>query len=142
MTDNLTVLALRHEATARALAKYQVDPAEVFRAAGLDPEPYRDPDSRLRSPAIRKLWEQCIEADEKSVLRVRSGYGRSPANLHAIGYAWLASRNVREALAAAGALSPAAVDRRSRCELEENETRTDVRDRHRPAGWPQEAIDA
>ena len=69
MTDDLTVLALRHEATARALAKYQIDPADVFRAAGLDPVPYRDPDGRLRAhpPAVGTVRSP----DEESVHRVR-----------------------------------------------------------------------
>jgi AraC-like DNA-binding protein len=98
MTDNLTVLALRHEATARALAKYQIDPADVFRAAGLDPEPYRDPDSRMRLPATRKLWEQCIRMTQNPCFAFEAGMYAKPSNFHAVGYAWLASRNIREAL--------------------------------------------
>ena len=58
MMEYLTSLALGHEATSRVLTQYQVDPAQVFRAAGLDPEPYRDPDARMRVAAIRKLWRK------------------------------------------------------------------------------------
>ena len=98
MIEYMTTLALGHEATSRVLMKYQVDPAQVFRAAGINPEPYRDPDSRLRAPAIRKLWEQCIKLTNNPCFAFEVGMAAHPGNLHAVGYAWLASRNVREAL--------------------------------------------
>jgi AraC-like DNA-binding protein len=98
MIEYMTTLALGHEATSRVLMNYQVDPAQVFRAAGINPEPYRDPDSRLRAPAIRKLWEQCIKLTNNPCFAFEVGMAAHPGNLHAVGYAWLASRNVREAL--------------------------------------------
>ncbi len=98
MIEYMTTLAVGHEATSRVLRDYQVDPAQVFRAAGINPEPYRDPDSRLRAPAIRKLWEQCVKLTNNPCFGFEVGMATHPANLHAVGYAWLASRNVREAL--------------------------------------------
>src|SRR4029450_13493307 len=98
MIEYMTTLALGHEATSRVLMKYQVDPAQVFRAAGINPEPYRDPDSRLRAPAIRKLWDQCTTLTKNPCFAFEVGMAAHPGNLHAVGYAWLASRKVREAL--------------------------------------------
>jgi AraC-like DNA-binding protein len=98
MIEYMTTLALGHEATSRVLKNYQVDPAQVFHAAGLDPEPYRDPDSRLRLAAIRKLWDQCNKLTKNPCVAFEVGMAAHPGNLHAVGYAWLASRNLREAL--------------------------------------------
>lgn len=98
MIDHMTTLALGHEATARVLTKYQVDPADAFRAAGLDPEPYRDPDSRLRMSAVRRLWTECERLTKNPCFAFEVGMAAHPANFHAVGYAWLASRNLREGL--------------------------------------------
>jgi AraC-like DNA-binding protein len=98
MIEYMTTLAMGHEATSRVLKQYQVDPVQVFQAAGINPEPYRDPDSRLRAPAIRKLWDQCTKLTNNPCFAFEVGMATHPGNLHAVGYAWLASRNVREAL--------------------------------------------
>ncbi len=140
MIECMTSLALGHEATSRVLANYQLDSAQVFRAAGLDPEPYRDPDSRLKLSAVRKLWKQCERLTRNQCFAFETGMAALPANFHALGYAWLASRNVREALERLvryHRLVSTAIDIR----LETNATELQLR--IEPAqGWPQQAIDA
>jgi AraC-like DNA-binding protein len=139
MIEHMTTLALGHEATARVLAKYQVDPAEAFRAAGLDPEPYRDPDSRLRLPAVRKLWAQCERLTKNPCFAFEVGMAAHPANFHAVGYAWLASRNLREALTRlvryhrviSTAIDPS---------IEETESELILTIKTPPA-WPQQGLD-
>ena len=140
MIEYLTSLALGHEATSRVLTQYQVDPAEVFRAAGLDPEPYRDPDSRLRLSAVKKLWEQCVRLTKNPCIAFEAGMAIVPANLHAVGYAWLASRNLHEALtrlARYQRLVSTAVNIR----LEEKDAELELVIERSPS-WPQEAVDA
>jgi AraC-like DNA-binding protein len=140
MMEALTSLALGHEATARVLRQYQVDPAQVFRAAGLDPEPYRDPDARLRIAATRKLWEQAERLTNNSCIAFEIGMQIMPANLHAVGYAWLASRTLREALTRLvryhRLLSTAVTPY-----LEENATELTLAIVRAP-GWPPQAFDA
>ncbi|HTK98066.1 MAG TPA: AraC family transcriptional regulator [Pseudomonadales bacterium] len=140
MIEYMTTLALGHEATSRVLKNHQVDPAQVFEAAGIDPEPYRDPDSRLRAPAIRKLWDQCTKLTKNPCFAFEVGMAVHPGNLHAVGYAWLASRNVREALQRLvryHRVLSTAMDLR----LEETDAElTLVVEPSR--GWPQEGIDA
>lgn len=140
MIEYMTTLAVGHEATSRVLRDYQVDPAQVFRAAGINPEPYRDPDSRLRAPAIRKLWEQCVKLTNNPCFAFEVGMATHPANLHAVGYAWLASRNVREALQRLvryhRLLSTAMA-------LSIEETESELALVIVPSkGWPQEGVDA
>ena len=140
MIEYMTTLALGHEATSRVLTKYQVDPAQVFRAAGINPEPYRDPDSRLRAPAIRKLWDQCVKLTKNPCFAFEVGMATHPGNLHAIGYAWLASRNIREALQRLvryHRLLSTAMEAR----LEETEAEL-VLVIEASKGWPQEGVDA
>ena len=140
MMEYLTSLALGHEATSRVLTQYQVDPAQVFRAAGLDPEPYRDPDARMRVAATRKLWDQCERLTKNSCIAFEIGMAIVPANLHALGYAWLASRTLREALGRLvrhHRLLSTAVDPSI------EESATDVTLVFEPTpGWPLQAIDA
>lgn len=140
--ESLTTLALGHEATSRVLVQYQVDPAQVFRAAGLDPEPYRDPDARMRVTAARKVWEQCEHLTKNPCIAFEIGMALMPANLHALGYAWLASRTVREALGRLvryhRVLSTAI-----NMHLEENATElTLVVEPTVLPGWPLQAFDA
>ena len=112
----------------------------MFRAAGINPDPYRDPDSRLRAPAIRKLWEQCVKLTNNPCFGFEVGMATHPGNLHAVGYAWLASRNVREALQRLvryhRLLSTA-------MEASIEETEDELALVIEPSkGWPQEGVDA
>ena len=140
MIEYMTTLALGHEATSRALTKYQVDPAQVFHAAGLDPEPYRDPDSRMKLSAVKKLWAQCERLTNNPCFAFEAGMAAVPANFHAVGYAWLASRNVREALERLvryhRLLSTA-----MQMKLVERDAELDLVIEQSP-GWPQEGVDA
>jgi AraC-like DNA-binding protein len=139
MIENMTTLALGHEATARVLAKYQVDPADAFRAAGLDPQPYRDPDARLRLSAIKRLWTQCERLTKNPCIAFEVGMAAHPANFHAVGYAWLASRNLREALmrlvryhrVMSTATDPSIIETESELILNINQ----------PPSWPQQSLD-
>lgn len=95
---SLTSLAVHHEATARVLERYQVHPNEVFRAAGLDPEPYRDPDSRISITNARKIWSQAVRLTGNPDIGFEVGAAARITNLHAVGFAWLASRTLADAL--------------------------------------------
>ena len=98
MTDHLTSLAAGYEAASRVLKRYQIDARQVFEAAGVDPHLFDDPDSRLRLNAIKALWHQCERLTSNVCFAFEAGMAVVPANLHALGFAWLASRNLREAL--------------------------------------------
>ena len=94
----LTSLALAMEATARVLEKYQLNAASVFEAAGLDPEPYRDADARIPETQVDKVWTECVRLTGNPCIGFEVGQHITAANLHAVGYGWLASRTLGEAL--------------------------------------------
>jgi AraC-like DNA-binding protein len=98
MADHLTTLAAGYEAVSRVLKNYQIDSAQVFDAAGVDPRLFDDPDNRLPLAAIKALWHQCERLTNNPCFAFEAGMAIVPANLHALGFAWLASRNLREAL--------------------------------------------
>lgn len=98
MPVHLSTLASFTEAQARVLAKYQVDPGSVFSGVGLAEAPYHDADARLRAPDVTRIWEAMVEATGNPCIGFEVGMAITPTNLHAVGYAWIASRTVREAL--------------------------------------------
>ena len=98
MPRDLTALVTTTEAAARVLAKYQIDPAEFFVGLGLDPAPYADPDARLDLATIVRLWSELTRQTRNPEIGFEIGMAVSATNLHAVGYACLASRTVREVL--------------------------------------------
>lgn len=96
--QSLTSLALGLEAMARVLEKYQVNSGAVFTAAGLDSEPYRDADARVPVAKNARIWSECVRLTGNPCIGFEVGQAITAANLHAVGYAWLASRTLEEAL--------------------------------------------
>lgn len=94
----LTTLALGLEAIARVLEKYQVDASAVFMAAGVDGELYRDADARVPVTKNVRIWAECVRLTANPCIGFEVGRAVTAANLHAVGYAWLASRTLEEAL--------------------------------------------
>ena len=140
MLEHHTSLATPLEAAARVMQRHQVDPARLFAAAGLDAHLYADPDSRLRVGTIRRLWGEAERLTNNPCFAFETGMALVPANLHALGFAWLASRNLREAierLARYHRLLSTAIDVR----IDEHESELQLA-YNIPAGWPQQALDA
>jgi len=82
----------------RALESYGADPAVLFKRAGLDPQKLYDSNARYRDSHLYKLWQLAVEAtgDPYIGLKVASFWHPSAAN--ALGYAWLASATLKDAL--------------------------------------------
>lgn len=136
----LTSLALSMEATARVLEKYQVDAASVFKAAGLDPEPYRDADARIPVSKAASIWAESVRLTGSPCIGFEVGQQIAAGNLHAVGYGWLASRTLGEAFARLvrhqRMITTAS---RSSIEIDDDELRLVVGYDHRT---PQQGIDA
>ena len=98
MIESLTSLAALTEAISRVMTRHQVDPAPIFRAAGLDPDAHRDPNKRVPLATARKIWGRCVRATNDPCIGFEVGMAIVPANLHAVGYALMASRTLREGL--------------------------------------------
>jgi AraC-like DNA-binding protein len=98
MPHSFTSIASVTEAIARTLEKYQVDSGDLFERLELPREPYRDPDSRVPQPIMKKLWSEAERLTGNPCISFEIGMSLRATNYHAVGYACLSSASLREAL--------------------------------------------
>jgi AraC-like DNA-binding protein len=77
---------------------YQVDPAPVFRDAGLRLDESVLAGDRFPTRKVRKLWELAIAVTGDPTFGLKAGRRVRPASFHALGFSWLACGTLREAL--------------------------------------------
>jgi AraC-like DNA-binding protein len=82
----------------RALESYGVEPAALFKQAGLDPQKLYDPNARYLETRLNKLWKLAAEATKDPYLGLKVASFWHPSSAHALGYAWLASATLMDAL--------------------------------------------
>ncbi len=77
---------------------YQRDPVPLFAKAGFPLERTREPGARVPQRTTRRLWELSIAATGDAAIGLKVGPRIRPESLHALGYAWMSSRTLAEAL--------------------------------------------
>ena len=82
----------------RALESYGVDPAPLFEQAGLDPQKLYDPNARYLDSRLYKLWRSAAETTKDPYIGLRVASFWHPSAAHALGYSWLASATLKDAL--------------------------------------------
>ena len=82
---------------ARAIDSYGQNSRKLFAEAGLDHYRLRDPLARFPFPAVLRLWRLASEACSDPAFGLTVASYWHPTTLYALGYAWLASRNLDEA---------------------------------------------
>jgi hypothetical protein len=82
----------------RLLEHYKIDPAYVFRQAGLDPAIMGTPRGRYSMEARVMAWKTAAERIDDQCLGLTIAEFWSPTDLHALGYAFLASATLRTGL--------------------------------------------
>ena len=96
MTD--TVLSKITGIAWAMLESYEIDPLPLFREAGIDPDSLDEMTSRLSRPAVQALWARVAESVTDPCFGLRAGGLWHPSYMHALGYAWLSSATLIEAL--------------------------------------------
>lgn len=86
------------EAIARTLESYQIDAGDLFERLGLSSDPYRYPDERVDQETMYRIWEESGKLTGDPCFGFKVGMGMRATNLHAVGYAWLGSSTLNEAL--------------------------------------------
>ena len=97
-TDEITTLgsvATMLEATLRSC---DIDPEPLFSKARIDLGAASDPDARFPTHRMLDLWNLAIEATGNPCLGLLAAQHFQPAMLHGLGFAWLASDTLRDAL--------------------------------------------
>jgi AraC-like DNA-binding protein len=140
MPIDLSSIATLMEAVERTLTAYQVNPAAVLGRAGI--RRTDDPDARIAGSKLRAFWREALAATGDPCIGFAVGRAVLPPNLHAVGYALLASRSLKE-----GFLRLARYDRMLHTgwdiELDESDDLLEVSVREVRAGtMPQEGRDA
>jgi len=74
------------------------DPRRVFEQAGLDPARLGDPNARFPQAGMFRLWSEAGEIADDPCFGLETGRRWKPTTFHALGYAWLASSTLHDAL--------------------------------------------
>ncbi len=82
----------------KAIESHGCDPRSLFEQAGLDPKKLRDPNGRYPISALTRLWRRAAKSTADSCIGLTAARFLHPTTLHALGYSWLASDTLREAL--------------------------------------------
>jgi len=98
MSRSFTSIATLTEVIARTLESYQIDSKEVFESVGLPPEPFKNPDERVSKDSMEEIWLEAERRTRNPCIGFEVGLNFHTSNLHAVGYAWLASATLREAM--------------------------------------------
>lgn len=81
-----------------AMDDYGLDGRKLVREAGVDPDHVKDPDARYPAWQMASLWRVARAATGDEAVGVRVGRYVRPTTLHALGFAWLASDCLLDAL--------------------------------------------
>ena len=97
-TQEITTLGSVAALLADTLASCDIDPAPLFTQAGIDLGSAREPDARFTTYRMMDLWTLAIEATGNPCLGLLAARRFQPAVLHGLGFAWLASDTLLDAL--------------------------------------------
>ena len=82
----------------KALINHGVDAHTVFKQVGLDPGKLGDGNARYRLADMYKLWDVAVEVTQNPCFGLNVGKLWTPTTFHALGFAWLASHTLNDAL--------------------------------------------
>lgn len=83
---------------AQTLHSYDCDPAPLFKAAGIKLEQTSGDGIRYPVESMQQLWRMAVEASADPCFGFVAGEQLQPAALHGLGFSWLASDTLRDAL--------------------------------------------
>jgi len=82
----------------KALQERGCDAHSIFKDVGIDSAKLGDGNARYRLTDMTRLWEAALEETEDPCFGVEVGKLWTPTTFHALGYAWLASNSLKDAL--------------------------------------------
>lgn len=81
----------------KMLEYYGQNPETIFIEAGVDPKGLNNPEARIPFSSAQKVLAKLIEVSDDPCLGLNITEFWHPSYMHALGYAWLASKSLREA---------------------------------------------
>lgn len=82
----------------QALQAEGLNARQIFEQAGIDPTLLSDGGARFESESMRNLWRAVAEHSNNPCIGIEVGKRWSPVSFHALGYAWLASQSLQDAM--------------------------------------------
>lgn len=98
MGSTTTIIATAAVAISRALEEYGCDARAIFLEAGLDPEKMHEPNARYPILPMRRVWQMAADASGDPCFGLVVAEFAAPTSFHALGFSWLASHTLHEAL--------------------------------------------
>jgi len=95
---------------AKALKDYGIDPQPLFKQAGLDPQKMQESRERYSAFALQKVWRAAANITQDPAFGLKVAQHWHPTTFCALGYAWLASKNLKDAMERAVRYSRAVTD--------------------------------
>ena len=92
------MLASAARILARLIERNGIAPEGIFLDSGLDPRKMEDSRARYPTDRVRAAWKLADEQIRKPCWGLQAGELWDPGDLHALGYAFFASRTLRVAL--------------------------------------------
>ena len=75
-----------------------IDPAPLYKEAGIDPELITSSNERVNVEKMDKVWEQAVKLIDDPTFGVKMVQYWHPSMMGALGYAWLVSSTLRKAM--------------------------------------------
>jgi AraC-like DNA-binding protein len=97
-TDEITTLGSVATMLAATLRSCDIDPVPLFSKARIDLRATSDPDARFPTHRMLDLWNLAIEATGNPCIGLLAAQHFQPAMLHGLGFAWMASDTLSDAL--------------------------------------------
>lgn len=82
----------------KLLGKYKLDSEQIFNEAGIQKKDLTNVSKRISYDIIHKLWDQASELIDDPCFGLKGIEVWHPSDLSALGYAWLTSATIRDAL--------------------------------------------
>jgi len=96
--DNYSMMGSVASLIAQTLRTYGCDPEPIFKKAALDMSQLSNPDTRYPGNRMQLLWKLAVAASGDPCFGFVAGKQVQPVALHGLGFSWLASDTLRDAL--------------------------------------------
>lgn len=95
---HLTTISSMALLIAKAIDNSGLNSREVFKQAGLDPDKLGDSNARYSFEGMTRLWKLVAELTDDPCIGLKVAHYWHPTSMHALGYSWMASATLKEAL--------------------------------------------
>ncbi len=95
--SDVTTLGTIAPLIAQALQRYEIDPEPLFKIVYVDYQQIHDPEFRIQTLRMQKLWKLCIDETEDESFGLIVAEQMQPVALQGLGFAWLASDTLYDA---------------------------------------------